>query len=144
MASFAGPRAQEVGHQEADLGGGKKLAGTLAGAFRKLAQQVFVGAAQEVGLHVGEAEAVAGVGKGLDDGGKLGRVDVALAVAFGGEVQQVDGRRTATGYSGRLRGPPWSGAHRRHAGGCFAPGRRVANRTPRGPLRMAQRASGGR
>ena len=57
-------------HQEADLGGGEELAGTLAGAFRKLAQQVLVGAAQEVGLHVGEAEAVAGVGEGFDDGGE--------------------------------------------------------------------------
>ena len=90
MAGFTGPRAHEVGHQEADLGGGEELAGALAGAFRELAQQVLVGAAQEVGLHVGEAEAVAGVGEGFDDGGEPSRVDVALAVAFGGEVHHVD------------------------------------------------------
>ena len=90
MARLARTGAHEVGDQEADLGRGEELACALAGTLRELAEQVLVGAAQEVGLHVGEAESVARVGKGLDHGGELGGVDVALAVAFGGEVDQVD------------------------------------------------------
>ena len=90
MARLARSGAHQVRHQEADLGGGEELAGALPGAFRKLAQQVLVGAAQEVGLHVGQAEPVARVGEGLHDRGQPGRVEVALAVAFGGEVDQVD------------------------------------------------------
>ena len=69
-------------HQEADLCGGEELARALAGALGKLAQQVLVGAAQEVGLHVGQAEPVSGIGEGLHDGGEAGRIEVALAVAL--------------------------------------------------------------
>ena len=62
-----------MGHEEADLGGGEELARALAGTLGEFAEQVLVGAAQEVGLHVGEAQAVAGVGESLDDGGESGR-----------------------------------------------------------------------
>ena len=54
VAIVAGLRAHDVRHQEPDFGRGEKLARALAGPFRELAQQVFVGATQEVGLDVGE------------------------------------------------------------------------------------------
>ena len=53
MTRLAGPGAHDVGHQEADLGGREELARALAGALGELAEQVLVGAAQEVRLHVG-------------------------------------------------------------------------------------------
>ena len=59
VAILAGPWAHDVRHEETDLGGGEELAGALAGTFGELAQQVLVGAAEEVGLHVGETEPVA-------------------------------------------------------------------------------------
>ena len=90
MTGLAGPGAHDVGHEEADLCGREELARALAGALCELAQQVLVGTAQEVGLHVGEAQSVAGIGEGLDHGGEAGRVEVALAVALGGEVHEVD------------------------------------------------------
>ena len=93
VAVLAGLRAHDVRHQEADLGRREELAGALARAFGELPQQVLVGAAEEIGLHVGEAEAVARIGEGLDDAAQLGRVDVALAVALGGEVDDVDDAR---------------------------------------------------
>ena len=90
VAFLARPRAHDVRHQETDLGRREEFTGALARAFGKLPQQVFVGAAEEIRLHVGEAEPVARIGEGLDDGAQLGRVDVALAVALGGEVHHVD------------------------------------------------------
>ena len=42
-----------LGHKEADLGGREELTGTLSGAFREFPEKLIVGAAQEVGLHVG-------------------------------------------------------------------------------------------
>ena len=90
VARLAGPGAHDVGHEETDLGRGEELARALAGALRELAQQVLVGAAQEVGLHVGQAEAVAGVGEGLDDGGEPGRVELAFCVTLRREVHEVD------------------------------------------------------
>ena len=71
-----------MGHEETDLGRGEVLARALAGTLGEFAQQVLVGAAQEVGLHVSEAQPVAGIGEGLDDGGEARRVKVALAVAL--------------------------------------------------------------
>ena len=82
VACLAGPGAHQVRHQEADLCGGEELARALAGALGELAEQVLVGAAQEVGLHVGKAKAVAGIGEGLDDGGEARRVEIALGVAL--------------------------------------------------------------
>ena len=67
VAVLAGPRPHDVRHEEADLGRREEFAGALARAFRELPQQVFVGAAEEIRLHVGKAEAVAGIGEGLDD-----------------------------------------------------------------------------
>ena len=67
MAFLAGPRAHDVRHQETDFGRREELAGALARSFGELAQQVFVGAAEEIGLHIGKAEAVARIGKRLDD-----------------------------------------------------------------------------
>ena len=82
-----------MGHEEADLGGGEELARALTGTFGKFAEQVLVGAAQEVGLHVGQAEPVSGIGEGLHHVGELGRVEVALAVALGGEIDEIDDAR---------------------------------------------------
>jgi hypothetical protein len=82
-----------VGHQKAGLGRSEELARALARAFGELAQQVFAGATEEVRLHVGEPQAVAQVGEGLHHAAQLGRVDVALAVALGGEVHHVDDAR---------------------------------------------------
>ena len=90
VAVLARSWAHDVGHEEADFGGREELARALAGAFRELAEQVLIGAAQEVGLHVGEAEPVSRIGERLHHGGEPGRVDVALAVALGCEVHQVD------------------------------------------------------
>ena len=87
--------------------GVKNSPGALARALGELAQQVLVGAAEEVGLHVGEAEPVARVGEGLDHAAQLGRVDVTLAVALGGEVDHVDDARQRRGCAGRRRAPPW-------------------------------------
>ena len=53
VARLAGPGTHEVGHEETDLCGGEELARALAGTLRELAEQVLVGATQEVGLHVG-------------------------------------------------------------------------------------------
>ena len=58
---LAGPRPHDMRHQESDLGRREELAGAAARAFGELPEQVFVGAAQEVGLHVGQAEPVARV-----------------------------------------------------------------------------------
>ena len=77
-------------HQKADFGGREKLPGTLAGTFGKLAQQVFIGTPEKIGLYVGQAETIARIGKSLDDGGKFGRIDIAFAIAFGGKVDEVD------------------------------------------------------
>ena len=93
VAGLARLRPQDAGHQEADLGRREELARALARALGELPQQVLVGAPEEVGLHVGQAQAVARVGEGLDDAAQLGRVDVALAVALGGEVDDVDDAR---------------------------------------------------
>jgi len=79
-----------VRHQEAHLGRREELPRALARAFGELAQQVFVGATQEVRLYIGKAKAIARVREGLDHAAQLGWVDVALAVAFGGEVHHVD------------------------------------------------------
>ena len=76
-------------HQEADLGGGEKLARALAGTLGEFPEQVFVGPAQEIRLNVGQPQTVARVGKSFNDGVQPGRVDVPLAVALGGEVHQV-------------------------------------------------------
>ena len=93
VAILTGPRAHDMRHEEADLSGGEELARALAGTFGELTQQILVGAAEEIGLHVGEAEPIARVGKGLDDGGEFGRVDVALAIALGGEIDEIDDAR---------------------------------------------------
>lgn len=76
-------------HQEPDLGGGEELTGALAGTFGEFPQQVLIGPSQKVGLHVSQPQPVARVGEGFNDGGEPGRVDVALAVALGGKVNQV-------------------------------------------------------
>jgi hypothetical protein len=48
-------RAQDPGHQEADLGRREEFAGALAGTLCELAEEVLVGATEEVGLHIGES-----------------------------------------------------------------------------------------
>ena len=95
MAGLARPGAQDTGHEEADLGRREELTGALARTLSELPQQVLVGAAEEVRLDVGQAEAVARVGEGLDHPAQLGRVDVALAVALSCEVDHVDDARQA-------------------------------------------------
>ena len=76
-----------------DFGGGEEFARALAGAFGEFAEQVLVGAAQEVGLHVGEAQAVAGIREGLDNGGEAGWVEVTHAVTLGCEIHEVNDTR---------------------------------------------------
>ena len=85
VAVLAGLWAHDVGHEEADLGRGEELTRALARALREFPQEKLVGAAQEIGLHVGETESVARIGEGLDHFCELRRVDVALAVALGRE-----------------------------------------------------------
>src|SRR3546814_10719528 len=87
---LARARAQDRGHQEADLARGEELAGALALAFGELTQQVFVAAAEEVGFDVVQAEAVARVGEGLDDALERLVGDLAFAVAGFVEVDGVD------------------------------------------------------
>ena len=82
MARFARSGANNVSHKKADLCRGEELTSTLPRAFREFPQKVLVGTAQEVGLNIGQAEAVARVREGLDHGGEPGRIEVALAVAL--------------------------------------------------------------
>ena len=93
VAVFSWLRSHDVGHQESDFGRGEELARALARPFCKLAQEVFVGATEEVGLDIGEAEPVTGIGEGLNHGGEFGRIDVALAVALGCKIHKVDDAR---------------------------------------------------
>ena len=67
MAHLARFGPHDVRDHEADLGRREELAGALSRAFRKLAQQVFVCATEEVGLYVSQPQAVARIGKGFDD-----------------------------------------------------------------------------
>ena len=68
-------------------------------------------------MHVGKAQAVAGIGEGLHHGGKPGGIDVALGIAFRCEVHQVDdaGKRRVRPYDGAdgpcqmLPNVPWPG-----------------------------------
>ena len=78
---------EDLGHEEADLGGGEKLARALAGALGEFAQEVFVAASEEVGLDVFQAEAVAGIGEDFDDAAQGGVAD--LAFAAGADVVEV-------------------------------------------------------
>ena len=73
--------------------------------FGELAQQVLIGASEEIGLHVGETQAVAGIGEGLDYAAQLRRIDVALAIPLGSEVDDVDhaGERRVLFYDGPHR-----------------------------------------
>ena len=96
VALLARPWAHDMRHQEADLGRREELARALARAFGEFAQEVLIGAAQEVRLHVGKPQAIAGIGEGLDDDAQLRRIDVALAIPLGGEVDDVD-------HAGKLR-----------------------------------------
>ena len=124
--------AHEVRHQETDLGGCEELARALSGTFRELAQQVLVRPAEEVRLHVGEAEPVARIGEGLDDNGQLGRVDVALAVALGREVDEVDDtgeRRVVADDRAHGLGQMLADVPRARAP---PPGRRAATHAPHG------------
>ena len=78
----------DPGHDEADLGGGVEFARALASALGKLADQVFVAAPDDVGLHVGQTQAL-GADR-LDQGGEAVVVEVADAVGGGVEVHAVD------------------------------------------------------
>jgi hypothetical protein len=74
-----------VGH----LGGSEILARALAaGAFGKLSDEVFVAAADDVGLDVGQAEAL--LADLLDEVREAVVFEVALAVGGGVEVDAVD------------------------------------------------------
>ena len=92
-------------HEEAHLGRREVLARALARAFREFPQQIFVGAAQKIRLHVGEAEAIARIGECLDDEPQLAGVHLPLAIALGGEVHHVDD-------AGEIRVLLDDGAHR--------------------------------
>jgi hypothetical protein len=84
----AGLGLEHAGHDGADLGRGIELAGTLAAALGKLADEVFVALADDVGLDVVEPEALGA--DGLNEIGEAVVVEVALAVGGGVEVDAVD------------------------------------------------------
>ena len=84
----AGLRLQHAGHDGADLGRGVELAGALAAALGKLADEVFVALADDVGLDVVEPEALGA--DGLDEVGEAVVVEVALAVGGGVEVHTIN------------------------------------------------------
>jgi hypothetical protein len=85
---LAGLGVHDARHHVADLGGRVEFAGALAGVFGELADEVFVAAADDVGLDVGEAEPLGA--DGLDEVGEPVVVEVALAVGGGVEVDAVD------------------------------------------------------
>ena len=58
MAFLAGARPHDMRHEEAHLGRREELARALARAFREFPQQIFVGAAKEIWLYVGEANSL--------------------------------------------------------------------------------------
>ena len=89
MAFFTGSRAHDVCHEEADFGWGEKFTRALPGAFGKFSQEELVGAAEEIGLHIGKPQAVARIGEGFNDLDEFLRVDIALAIALGGEIHEV-------------------------------------------------------
>ena len=116
----------------------------LAGTFREFTEKVLVGAAQKVGLHVGQAQAVAGVGEGLDDGSEAGRVEVAFAVALRSEVHEVYDARKGGVVTERRLARPSSGARRCRGAACCGLGCQGSQSWASRPLTTPHRASGGR
>ena len=80
-------------HEDADLARRVELAGALALAFGELAQQVLVGPAEDVRLHVLQAQPV--LVEDLDQRGKLLVVEHPLPGGGGVEVGDVDDARQA-------------------------------------------------
>ena len=81
-------RVHDAGDDEADLSRRVEFAGALSAAFGELADQVFVAAADDVGLDVVETETLRA--DLLDEIREAVVVDVALAVGRGIEVDPVD------------------------------------------------------
>src|SRR6185312_831592 len=90
VSLLAGARAQDFGHQETDFARSEELARALALAFGELAQQVLVAAAEEIRLHVVQAEPVTRVAEGFDDALERLVRHLALAVAGFVEIHGVD------------------------------------------------------
>ena len=81
---------QHPGHEHGHLSGRVELPGALALPLGELPQQVLVGSAQDVGLHVVEAEAVLGVVEDLHQGAEPLVVHDPLPGGRGVEVGDVD------------------------------------------------------
>ena len=67
MTRLARLRTHELSYKETDLRWRKELTGALAGTLGELTQQIFVSAPKEIGLYVGQPEAVARIGEGFHD-----------------------------------------------------------------------------
>src|SRR5439155_22919109 len=83
----------DMGHQKPDFGRREELARALPRPFSELAEEVLVGAPEKVWRNVGQAQAIARIRKRLDHSTELRRVDVALAVALGGEIDHINHAR---------------------------------------------------
>ena len=90
MTILAWPRAHDLRHEEADFGRRENSPALCPEPFGELSQEIFVGAAEKVGLHVGQAQPIARIGERLDNEAQLRWIDVALAIALGGEIDDVD------------------------------------------------------
>ena len=84
----AGLGLEHAGHDDADLGRGVELAGTLAAALGEFADKVFVALTDDVGLDVLKPEALGA--DGLNEVVEAIVVEVALAVGGSVEVNAVN------------------------------------------------------
>ena len=89
MARLPRIRPQAAGHQEPCLGRREKLPCALPRSRGELAEQIFIRPPQKVGLNIGKSQAAARVGIDIHRQTQFGRVDVAFAVPFGGEVHHI-------------------------------------------------------
>ena len=79
---------QHTGHDLAHFAGGVKLSGALSAAFGKLADQVFIALADNVGLHIMQSQPLGA--DGLDEGAQAVVGQVALSVGRRIEVNAVE------------------------------------------------------
>ena len=114
-------RVEDVANQMAHVGGREELAGAAA-PLGKLADEVLVGAAQEVGLHVVEAQAL--FAEDVDQARQGVVVEQALVALGGVEVAAVDDADQVLVLAGD--GAQVIGQQRAQAGGL------VAHRAPTG------------
>ena len=121
----AGLGVEDDRHEHGHLARRVELARALALAFGKLPQQVLVGPAEDVRLHVVEAETIIGVVQDLDQSGESPVIDDPLPGGGGVEVGDVDHAREPRVLPGD--GPDGVGQELAQAG------RLLDDRTPSGP-----------